>query len=99
MKLFILLFGICCLLQVQALSVSKDTYQQLFNEQLQEALEANQQLGLIQRLFPGREEYGSIRRKDWNEPRKVSQVLPTFISKELGLAFDRKFRRGSHIRL
>ena len=99
MKLFILLFGICCLLQVQALSVSKDTYQQLFNEQLKEALEEAEQPGLLQRLFPGLEEYGSVRRKDWNEPRKVSQVLPTFISKELGLAFDRNFRRGSHTRL
>ena len=97
--IILLLFGHLCLFQIQALSVSKDTYQQLFNEQLQEALEAKQQLGLIQRLFPGLENYGSIRRRDWNQPRKVSQVLPTYISKELALAFGKVHRRGSQNRL
>lgn len=96
MKLLILL---SLLFQIQALSVSKNTYQQLFNDQLQEALEAKHQLGLIQRLFPGLEEYGSIRRTDWNEPKKVSQVLPTYLSKAMGNAFGRDYRRGSQNRL
>ena len=76
MRLLILL---SLLFQIQALSVSKNTYQQLFNDQLQEALEAKHQLGLIQRLFPGLKEYGSIRRTDWNKP------------KELGLDFSRDY--------
>ena len=96
MRLLILL---SLLFQIQALSVSKNTYQQLFNDQLQEALEAKHQLGLIQRLFPGLKEYGSIRRTDWNEPKKVSQVLPAYLSKAMGNAFGRDYRRGSQNRL
>ena len=70
---------LCGLFQIQALSVSKHTYQQLFNEQLLEALQAKHNQRSFQRLFPGLKEYGTIRRTDWNKP------------KELGLDFGRDY--------
>ena len=76
---FLILF-LCGLFQIQALSVSKHTYQQLFNEQLLEALQATHHQRSFQRLFPGLlKEYGTIRRTDWNKP------------KELGLDFGRDY--------
>lgn len=75
-----LILFLCGLFQIQALSVSKHTYQQLFNEQLLEALQAKHHQRSIQRLFPGLlKEYGTIRRTDWNKP------------KELGLDFGRDY--------
>ena len=98
MKLLILCL---CLVQIQSLSISKNTYQRLFNEQLEEMLSPENQR-LIQRLFPGLEQFGTFRKTDGTKPRTISVVLTNpLVPKQMAFELDNDYKhmRGLRARL